>query len=462
VTRHGRPSYDELNVTGSRLTRQEIGWLLAQEARSAARALRDGVTQLRHTDQVRSTAEPPHYDVTLDALDGAIELLTELESAPPQHGRRGRIDLASLAYELAPGARIVMEPGAGTEVSGDESELRRMVHVLVRQSPGAPDDANPQEVHIRRQEDYVKITVPLGPDRSATTELERRWLARMASQLGGRLELEGSAESLILPAEGAAEQREVWQLRQELAEAEQLGAAYARELAQIISREVEAERPPSRRDDQAARARFDLLVCAATALERELKPVVEWLRAEQDPSNRLGSFSELFCELGRVADCPRSEPAELVDLSAMLAEVGGLADAYAERHAVKLAVAAGPQVAVRTGRAALGLLLRSLVHQAVLSTPRDGEVRLCAMPAARGATVIIADGGPTVPESAAADLLCHRVDPTAFGRPPGIALLVADTLAAHLGGSLRLRRGPQGGSEIELALPSLGGGADLG
>jgi signal transduction histidine kinase len=434
------------------------------------------MTQFRHTDIVHSTAEPPHFDLTLDALDGAIDLLTELESSPQPRGRRGRIDLASLAYECAPGARIVMEPGAGTEVFGDEGELRRMVHVLVRQSPGAADDANPPEVHIRRQDDYVKITVPLGPDRSATTELERRWLSRMALQLGGQLELEGGVESVLLPANGAAEQREVQQLRQELAEAEQLGAAYARELAQVISHGMEPKERPTSRDEQTAHARFDLLVSTVTALVRELKATVEGLRAEVESSGahvdgsplataigrRVAAIGELYCELGRLAECPRDEPAEVVDLGAMLAQIVDRADSCAERHAVRLTVTPGLPVMVQTGRLALGLLLRSLVRHAVLATPRDGEVRLSVEAAGDGARVVIADGGPTVPESACADLVCHRVDPTAFGRPPGIALLVAHTLAAHLGGRLGLRRGTLGANEVELVLPGLGAGEDLG
>jgi signal transduction histidine kinase len=434
------------------------------------------MTQFGQTDVVRSTAEPPHFALTLDALDGAIEGLTELESSPQPRGRRGRIDLASLAYECAPGARIVMEPGAGTEVFGDEGELRRMVHVLVRQSPGAADDANPPEVHIRRQDDYVKITVPLGPDRSATTELERRWLSRMALQLGGQLELEGGVESVLLPADGAAEQREVQQLRHELAEAEQLGAAYARELAQVISLGLEPEQRPTSRDERAAHARFDLLLGTVTALVRELKTPVEGLRTDVESSGahadssplvtavgrRLAHIGELYCELGRLAECPRDEPAELVSVNALLAQAVDLADSCAGRNAVKLTVAPGGPVTVRTGPLTLGLLLRSLVRHAVLATPRDGEVGLSVEAAGEGARVVIADGGPTVPESASADLVCHRVDPTAFGRPPGIALLVAHTLAAHLGGYLGLRRGTLGANEVELVLPGLGADPNLG
>ena len=45
--------------------------------------------------------------------------------------------------------------------------------------------------------------------------------------------------------------------------------------------------------------------------------------------------------------------------------------------------------------------------------------------------VVVEDGGPSVPESLGADLLKHRVDPSALGRPSGLSLLVADAAAEH-------------------------------
>jgi hypothetical protein len=118
-------------VTSGRLSRNELGWLLAQEARGAAKTLRENVTLL--TQPPPPNIEPKivgrtevHLESTLNALDDAINLISELETGPSSRGRRGRIDLAALLYEIAPNARIAIQPGAGTEVYGEESELRRL------------------------------------------------------------------------------------------------------------------------------------------------------------------------------------------------------------------------------------------------------------------------------------------------------------------------------------------------
>ena len=206
-----------------RLTRHELSWLLAQEARGAARALREGVTQLKQpAAQEPRIVESAPVETTLDALDDAITMLNALHSGSRSKSRRGRIDLAALLYEVAPNTRIAIEPGAGTEVFGQEDELRRMLHLLVHQSDaasGSPGSAAAPEVKVRRQDSWVKISVELGPDAQGAAELERRWLSRMATRHGGWVELEGGTQSIFLPADGAADQREVVELRKELEQA---------------------------------------------------------------------------------------------------------------------------------------------------------------------------------------------------------------------------------------------------
>jgi two-component system OmpR family sensor kinase len=103
-------------VSKGKLTRQELGWLLTQEAQGAAERLRKGVSALTH-------APPPPgvdasgVDATLSALDDAMKMLANLHQRPVNvRGRRGRIDLASMLWEVAPEARVSIEPGSGTEV----------------------------------------------------------------------------------------------------------------------------------------------------------------------------------------------------------------------------------------------------------------------------------------------------------------------------------------------------------
>src|SRR5689334_11281080 len=126
--------------------------------------LRKDVTLLTQPPPAAPAVTPQAPDVrvetTLNALDGAIDLLSELESGPAAPKRRGRIDLVALMMELSPGAKISFEPGAGTEVAGDESEFRRMLHVLVGQasSVGGGGKDTTSGVHVRREGDWVRVT----------------------------------------------------------------------------------------------------------------------------------------------------------------------------------------------------------------------------------------------------------------------------------------------------------------
>src|ERR1019366_6643652 len=96
-------------------------------------------------------------DDTSTRLDDAMRMLSGLHSRPVNgRGRRGRIDVASLLWEVAPEARVSIEPGSGTEVFGDEAELRRMLHVLLGHGGG-----NGSAVTIRREGDDVRVSVTL-------------------------------------------------------------------------------------------------------------------------------------------------------------------------------------------------------------------------------------------------------------------------------------------------------------
>ncbi|WP_394848858.1 ATP-binding protein [Pendulispora brunnea] len=227
-------------MSKARLTRQELGWLLTQEAAGAAERLRMGV-QVLNASGAAAAAEPASLDATLNALDDAMKMLSSLHSRPSAvRGRRGRIDLAALIWEVAPEARVSIEPGSGTEVFGDEAEIRRMLHVLAGQGTGGG-----AAITIRREEDEVRVAVVLGPDSSVTADTERAWMSRMAVRYGGRYELEGGAEVLSLPADGVSERNEREALRKELDEARKQGEAYARELAQVYTQEAVAGGVPS-------------------------------------------------------------------------------------------------------------------------------------------------------------------------------------------------------------------------
>lgn len=433
-------------MTTGRLTRQEIGWLLAQEARGAAKVLRKDVDILSKSSVPPAPTSVPRegsVELTLNALDDAIGMLSELQAGGPRPGRRGRIDVAALLCELSPHAAISLEPGAGTEVFGEETELRRMLHVLVSQTNFGPagSDALESGVRVRREGDLVRIAVDLGPDASSGMEIERRWLARMATRSGGTVELEGGTLSVLLPADASADRSEVEDLRKELDQAQRLGATYARELAAAFAAGLPEPAHQGDSHDVALR-RFELLTALSRALHRVLTPIGRSLQETdgRSPSEPLG---ELLSDLGHIAACG-TEPGRSVDLGAAVASALEHAGARAARHGVKLEVDAGPQAEIRARPQALALLLRCLVEHAISATPRGGTVRVATARTGGDVVVSVEDGGPVVPASAHADLLEHRVDPASLGRPPGIALLSATVTAAYLGAALFVGETPSG------------------
>jgi signal transduction histidine kinase len=401
-------------------------------------------------------------ETTLDALDDAIEMLSELNTGGKGRSRRGRIDLAALLYEIVPNARIAIEPGAGTEVFGDEVELRRMLHLLVGQASGGASSLGLREteVNIRRKSDFVRIAVNLGPDTAELAELEHRWLSRMALRHGGSVELEGGTLSVLLQADGASDKREVTELRKELAEAQELGEAYARELASMLAGgDVRTETPPA--PAGSGGDRFEAVQSACAATERVLRGFAEALRADLTGlddarssalGRRLAQLQEFSLELTSVGACSVNEAPRSVDASVLLTQAAQKAESRASRATVELSVAAGSSMNVRVRPALLELLMRSLLDHAIAASPKGGHVRAQLVPTGLGIALAVSDEGPKVPEGSRLDVLRHRIDPTSFGRPAGLSLLVADAAAAALDAELELRESATGGSELWVTL----------
>jgi len=467
-------------VSKDRLTRHELSWLLAQEARGAAHALREGVTQLKQPGIPKAVPGPelqiidgPPVETNLDALEDAINMLSELNSGPrgKAQTRRGRIDLAALLYEVAPNARISIEPGAGTEVFGEETDMRRMFHLLVNQSDSSPSaQSGPSEVVIRRQGEWVKISVELGPDTAAAAgDIERRWLSRMATRYGGWIELEGGTQAIYLPADGASDQREVVELRKELEQAQQLGEAYARELAAVVAAgDLRSEIPPTAPPESGI-DRLELLQNTASALQRVLKHWLDGLRSdtaeltqalgEQAPlaqsfTRRMAVGIELLGDLGLLSECDLTESLKKTNVSDLAREAVQAVESRAARHDVTVTTSVPERAPIETRPSELRVLLRALLHHAVAATPRGGAIQLSLVPTEMGLLVSVEDGGPVVPEASRTDVISHRTDPTKYGRPAGVSLLVADVIAQVLGGGAAMREGRAGRNEVWVVLRS--------
>jgi hypothetical protein len=462
--------HDRKIVSQERLTRHEISWLLAQEARGAARALREGVSQLRQGPAgaepvIRNAPSeaPPPVETTLDALDDAISMLSDLNTGArgaKVQARRGRIDLAALLMDLAPNTRMAIEPGAGTEVFGDEQDLRRMLNLLVTQAGSTQSGA--AEVTIRRQAEWVKVSVELGPD-AGSQELERRWLSRMATRHGGFVELEGGTQAIFLPADGASDQREVVELRKELEQAQQLGETYARELASVLSAGDIRTEPPPPVASRGGSQRFETLQCAALGLQRTLKGLVEGLRADvtlalselgessplaQNLQKRFAVGAEITHDLSIAADCPFDEPKSQVQVAELVSTAVAEAEARAARHGIVIETKGPRELSISSRPKTLLTLIRAMLHHAISATPRDGHIVLSVYAVETGVLVSTQDGGPSVTEAHRADVLRNRTDPSAFGRPSGVTLLIAEAAAESLGATLELRDGPDGQAEV--------------
>jgi two-component system, OmpR family, sensor kinase len=466
-------------VSKGKLTRQELGWLLTQEAQGAAERLRKGVTALTQAPPAPG-ADPAGVDETLSALDDTMKMLSSLHAHPVSvRGRRGRIDLASLLWEVAPEARVSIEPGSGTEVFGDEAELRRMLHVMTGHGSGSGSG-----VTVRRDGDEVVIGVVLGPDASATAETERAWLARMAVRYGGRYELEGGMEVLALPAEGIEARDDVAKLRRELDEARKQGEAYARELAAVWAAGDEpivpsTYPPPATPASDRVGAMARLAGGIAATLRAMLSPIgreIADLRAPIGPRKsspdlesaarggdmderfeairrRLLSVQEFVAELAAIGESDAHEPRREVDLvETMRAEARAL-EARASRLGVEVRVRTVPdpvaRIVSRLSPRLTAIMARQLVSYALAATPR-GSVVVITVVASRdgegegdmGPRIVVDDAGTTLPASARRGLLALEVEPGTFGRPSTVSLSVAAEMAAAQGAQVELSDAP--------------------
>jgi signal transduction histidine kinase len=496
----GRPFWHPSpRVSKGKLTRQELGWLLTQEAQGAAERLRKGVTALTQAPPPPGAdgTDATGVDATLSALDDAMRMLSNLHNRPSNvRGRRGRIDLASLLWEVAPEARVSIEPGSGTEVHGDESEFRRMLHVMLGHGSGSGS-----VVTIRREGDEVVIGVVLGPDSSVTAETERAWLARMAIRYGGRYELVGSQEVLALPAEGIDARDDVAKLRKELDEARKQGEAYARELAAVWAAGDEPLAPSSypppatpAADRHGAVARLSGGVAATlrslvSPVARQLGELRTQLAASARKSSpdleaaargdleeqlesirrKLVAVQEFVAELAAVGESDPHELQRQVDLVEIVRAEARALDARIARTGVDVQVLVVPESATRAparvSPRSIGVLVRELLAHAIAATPRGGRVTVTlhapggvAQEEGLGSRIVIDDGGTIMPAAARRSLLGLEVEPGTFGRPSGVGLFVAAEIAAAQGALLEIadvpvQSGHGGGVRVTVTFP---------
>ena len=448
-------------MSKGRLTRHELSWLLTQEAQNAAERLRVGVQVLRtQAPPPMVPGEDPVHGVetSLDALDDVMKMLSSLnQRAAPQSGpisaaRRGRIDIAALLVEVAPGARVSIEPGSGTEVYGEEADFRRMIQVLI--GHGSGEGAS---VTVRRDGEEVKVSVALGPDSSPTAETERAWLNRVALRYGGRHELEGGSEALVFPADGARDRSEASALRKELDEARKQGEVYARELAAVFDRDEDLTGSSDPPLPGVASNRLVVMTKLCAGIAAELNSALGPAKSELASARRhdltddqldtirrrISHVHEVVAGLAAFGALRADEMAVEVDLvDVARATVKSLAN-IAERDDVKVSLRVRPEgsrVYVRHGTKALSVLAREVVAHAIEASPRGSrvEITVSAPEGNAGARLIVDDSGSALPVSGRGAFLALETHAGAYGRPSGLPLFLAAELAASHGASLAL------------------------
>jgi signal transduction histidine kinase len=456
----------------------ELAWLLAQEARSAARKLRQGVGILPTEEDSPATfieEGSGGVESTLNRLDEAVSALASLHGSAMPRGRRGKVDIAALVWEVAPEASVQIEMGEGTTAFGDEAELRRMLQVLIGQSGPPTSSKGGPDISIRREGDDILVHVGLGSENPATFATERAWLARMATRYGGSIKLDGSSHTLVLPADVDMQRRELESLKKELAAAQAQGQAYARELAAVFARGEthSGSGAPSARSSPSQHPTgtgdgLAVLVAAARTLAAELRGLLAAIGRDIAPlreaSGEAGDIaasvgrhvtgaSELVADLARLGACPVGELPRHVDVAAVLREVVTAQASRAERHDVRVTVTAHQPAPAIVPAGAMAVLLQALVDHAIDASPPGSEVAVSITDEPDSISILFDDAGPPLPAHSKSVILSRDFEAIAQGRSAGLDLVTAYAVAAHLALPIELEESPQRGARIRIILP---------
>lgn len=480
-------------MSGDRLTRTELSWLLTQEARSAAQKLRRGVGLTIPPPE--STPTPPTTEVilpaiedtgvesTLNRLDETMTMLASLHGHQAR-GRKGKIDVAALLWEIAPEARVQIEVGKGLVVFGDEAELRRMLHVLMAQSGDPIAAPSALEVSVKREGDEIKVSVELGPDKSQGFDAESQWLSRMATRYGGRLMLEGDRQTLILLAND--EHREVETLRRELAAAQAQGEAYARELAAVMGK---SDIPPSYRvgslSQHPAGEALAVVVAMSRAIVADIRGIMASIGRDMAPlrdrdrwgdraeeigeiaasvARHVTAASEVVSDLGKLAAAPLFELPGPVNLVHMLRDLTRTEAARAARHGVEISLTVPGGEADEPSTpghvmddvlnvGTVQILLSELIDYAVGASAPSTTVKVSVHDQPTGITVIVDDTGPPLSQKAKNSVQNRDFDALSHERPQSLPLIMAASIAAFLHAPFSLEDGPHGGTRTRVTFP---------
>ena len=263
-----------------------------------------------------------------------------------------------------------------------------------------------------------------------------------------------------LPADGASDQREVQALRKELQQAQELGEAYARELAAQFGAQAQGEPPASTLPIGGDAARVETLIAMAASLARNLMSWSEAFRRdiEKLPSPHLEQFQDRLRRaqdslslLQGLAEIEVEEEQVKVQVSDLIRRAQGVCIGRAKRAGVAMVIESSDSRPRRLPPRSVTLLLQALMEHCIDASPKGGGILLCTVPGPP-VGIELFDDGPVIPAASRRGFLERRIDPTSLGRPDGIQLLVASALCSYF--SIDLELGShEGRSRFRLLFP---------
>jgi len=196
------------------------------------------------------------------------------------------------------------------------------------------------------------------------------------------------------------------------------------------------------------------LALARDADERERAEMLD--RIEQD-TVQLDSMLERILTVARLESGQQKPKFEQVDLNEIVNDV--LEDAKFEAAATGTTIGyqSAGEIKVNGDAGMLHSAIENVVRNAVFYSGKDGHISVLLFSGERGATIIVRDNGPGVPEAALPLLFkpFYRVDDSRGTTTGGMGLglaIVRNAVAAH-GGTVVAHNVSPHGLEVEILLP---------
>jgi len=172
--------------------------------------------------------------------------------------------------------------------------------------------------------------------------------------------------------------------------------------------------------------------------------------------DRAAHLVEQLLALARHEPGARAEAFAPVALGTVLQQVLADAGPLAQARQTTLSLDSDPALQVPGDAAALAVLARNLVDNALRYTPAGGQVQVSCQPHAGGVMLRVDDSGPGIEPADRERVFDRFVRGGSAGETPGsgLGLAIVRSIAQRHGASVTLASSPLGGLRVELVLPS--------